>query len=88
MDATRYPAVQLNGNIYVATRAMRDPVTQKRIPVRHADALTKAIYVVAATRNLNDWQAQKLIKQIDMGQVSFEFGSALHDGKDFQPIKD
>jgi hypothetical protein len=83
----RYPAVLLSGNVYVATRTMRDPVTKRRIPVRHSDALTKAIYVVAATENLADWKAQKLIKDIDMGRVSFEFGSALQDGKDFQPIK-
>lgn len=85
-DEARYPAVKLNGNVYVATRSAEDPTTQRRMPVRHVDALTKAIYVVAGCNDIEGWKAQQLIKSIDMGRVTCEYGSALADGTGFVAI--
>lgn len=82
---TRFPAVKLDSGVYVATRGLNDPQTNRRMPVRHTDALTYAIRIIAASKT-NNWTAAKLIKAIDMNQISVIFGSALADGSDFQTL--
>lgn len=76
----RYLAVKIGDAVYVATRPSHE--TEKRMPVRHVDVLTKAIRAVAGSK-IDGAKAQKLIKKIDMGQVALDFGTALEDGTNF-----
>lgn len=74
---TRYPAVSLDGKVYVSTHPRPD-----RVPFRHLDALTRAIATVAGS-NAGDPDVAILIKRIDMGKVQTIFGDANADGSDF-----
>jgi hypothetical protein len=76
---TRYPAITLNGRVFVETKP-----AHRRAPLRHTDALTKGIRVLAGS-DATQAQLDRYAKDIDMGRISFTYGTAFADGSKFVP---